>query len=70
LKYHPDHNHSADATERFNDIERFKAVNAAYQVLSDPYQKSMYDMEHGYGAFASTARAGYTSGYRTSGSYR
>jgi DnaJ-class molecular chaperone len=35
LKYHPD---------KSNDSERFKLINEAYQILSDPSKRSMYDM--------------------------
>jgi molecular chaperone DnaJ len=37
LKFHPDRNKEADANDRF------KEVNEAYQVLSDPKRKSQYD---------------------------
>jgi molecular chaperone DnaJ len=37
LKFHPDRNKEADANDRF------KEVNEAYQVLSDPQRKAQYD---------------------------
>ncbi len=37
LKFHPDRNKEADASDRF------KEVNEAYQVLSDPKRKAQYD---------------------------
>lgn len=37
LKYHPDHNSSPDATERM------KAINQAFEVLSDPVKRAQYD---------------------------
>jgi molecular chaperone DnaJ len=37
LKFHPDRNKEADANDRF------KEVNEAYQVLSDPKRKTQYD---------------------------
>ncbi len=37
LKYHPDRNKEPDANDRF------KEVNEAYQVLSDPQRKAQYD---------------------------
>ncbi|KAJ4469582.1 X-domain of DnaJ-containing-domain-containing protein [Lentinula aciculospora] len=37
MKYHPDKNPSADAEEKFKDISK------AYQVLSDPNMRAVYD---------------------------
>lgn len=44
MEYHPDRNKSADAEEKF------KEINAAYEVLSDPNKKAQYD-QYGHAAF-------------------
>lgn len=41
-KYHPDRNHSPDATDRM------KLINAAYEVLSDPEKRTAYDLRRGF----------------------
>ena len=38
IKYHPDRNKDADAGEKFREI------NEAYQVLSDPQKRQAYDV--------------------------
>ncbi|RED91755.1 J domain-containing protein [Marinoscillum furvescens] len=44
VKYHPD-KHAGDTTME----ERFKEVNEAYQVLSNPFEKARYDLQLKYG---------------------
>ena len=47
LEWHPDkHKDNKEAAEK-----RFKEVNAAYQILSDPQKKQAYD-QYGHAAFS------------------
>lgn len=41
-KYHPDTNKDAEASKKFMDVQQ------AYEILSDPEKKTMYD-QYGHG---------------------
>ncbi|MEK9178521.1 MAG: J domain-containing protein [Patescibacteria group bacterium] len=56
LEYHPDRNKSKEAHERF------KEVTKAYEVLSDPKKKQMYD-QFGHAAFEQGAGQGPFGGF-------
>lgn len=67
LEWHPDRNKSAGANEKF------KEINKAYEVLSDPKKKEMYD-QYGESAFApgsgfGGAPGGYGEGQTRTGRY-
>jgi len=51
-KYHPDVNREDE-----NASEKFKEINDAYEVLSDPQKRSLYD-SYGHDAFDPTKNAG------------
>ncbi|MCP4457176.1 MAG: J domain-containing protein [Cytophagales bacterium] len=49
VRFHPDKHHGDLEME-----ERFKKINEAYQILSDPYKKTQFDLQFHYQNFSST----------------
>lgn len=61
LEWHPDRNKSSEANDKF------KEINKAYEVLSDPKKKVVYD-QYGESAFAPGGAAGSQGGWPPGGS--
>lgn len=66
LKYHPDKHPDRPEME-----EKFKEINQAHQILSDPYEKARFDLKLKYRQFTNDA-PGYTAppSARTHAAYR
>ena len=62
IKYHPDKYSNAGDSEKKEAEEKFKEINEAYSVLSDPEKKSQYD-QFGHDAYKQGAGQGGFGGF-------
>jgi molecular chaperone DnaJ len=63
MKYHPDRNKGDEKAEK-----KFKEINAAYEILSDPDKKAAYD-RFGSQAFDGSGNSGFSRGFSGSGGF-
>lgn len=69
MKYHPDKFSGASDAEKKEAEDKFKEINEAYQVLSDPNKKAQYD-QFGHAAFENGgAGAGGFGGFGGAGGF-
>lgn len=59
LEYHPDHNKAPDAAEKF------KEINEAYQILTDPQRRAQYDRFGHAGVAGASSGTGFGQGFET-----
>ena len=50
MKYHPDKFANSSEAEKKDAEDKFKEINEAYEILSDPQKKAAYD-QYGHDAF-------------------
>lgn len=62
LKWHPDRNKTADANSKFKDVTK------AYEILSDPKKREMYD-QYGESAFNRSGPGGFGGQYSQQGPF-
>ena len=60
MKYHPDKFANSSEAEKKDAEDKFKEINEAYEILSDPQKKAAYD-QYGHAAFEGGAGGGYST---------